>query len=176
MDIDESRIIARFQSLITGFIAAKQVGQSHAELTDEVYRTWLKLEQRGLKNTSDYRNVMSRADRHAWWLAGLARLSSPDRAASLFKRISVSIFWILVAAATTFKYRPFTYVPAPSPIPLDKEFAGSPAMPASGMAGHFVLNRRLRSARGSLWLVGPMPDHELLPYFIKPVAGRWLSR
>jgi hypothetical protein len=42
MDIDESRIIARFQSLITGFIAAKQVGQSHAELTDEVYRTWLK--------------------------------------------------------------------------------------------------------------------------------------
>jgi hypothetical protein len=83
MDIDESRIIARFQSLLTGFIAAKQVDHSRPELTDEVYRTWLELEQRGLKNTSEYRNVMLRADRHAWWLAGLARLSSPDPALPL---------------------------------------------------------------------------------------------
>jgi hypothetical protein len=46
-------------------------------------RTWVELEQRGLKKTPEYRNVMLRADRHACWLAGLARLSSPDPALSL---------------------------------------------------------------------------------------------
>ena len=51
-----------------------------AGLADELYRTWLELEQRGLKKTPEYRNVMLRADRHALWLAGLVRLSSPDAA------------------------------------------------------------------------------------------------
>ena len=51
-----------------------------AGLADELYRTWLELEQRGLKKTPEYRNVMLRADRHAWWLAGLVRLTSPDAA------------------------------------------------------------------------------------------------
>jgi hypothetical protein len=78
MNMDDSRIIARFQSLTTGHMAAKRLGQSRPELADELYRTWLELEQRGLKKTPEYRNVMLRADRHAWWLAGLARLSSPD--------------------------------------------------------------------------------------------------
>jgi hypothetical protein len=36
------------------------------------------LEQRDLKNSPEYRNVMLRADQHAEWLAGLARLCSPD--------------------------------------------------------------------------------------------------
>jgi hypothetical protein len=54
-----------------------------AGLADELYRTWLELEQRGLKKTPEYRNVMVRADRHAWWLAGLAKLSSPDPALPL---------------------------------------------------------------------------------------------
>src|SRR5919108_5643822 len=81
MNIDDSRIIARFQSLIMGVMAAKQLGQSRPELTDEVYRTWLELEQRGLKKTPEYRNVS--ADRHAGWLAGLARLSTPDPALPL---------------------------------------------------------------------------------------------
>jgi hypothetical protein len=83
MNMDDSRIIARFQSLTTRLIAAKRLGQSRSELADELYRAWLELEQRGLKKTPEYRNVMLRADRHAWWLAGLARLSSPDPALPL---------------------------------------------------------------------------------------------
>jgi hypothetical protein len=83
MNMDDSRIIARFQCLTTGLMAAKRLGQSRPELADELYWTWLELEQRGLKKTPEYRNVMLRADRHAWWLAGLTRLSSPDSALSL---------------------------------------------------------------------------------------------
>jgi hypothetical protein len=79
MNMDDSRIIARFQCLITGFMAAKRLGEWHSELIgNELYRMWLQLEQRGLKKSPEYRNVMLRADRHACWLAGLARLSSPD--------------------------------------------------------------------------------------------------
>ncbi len=78
MNMDDSRIIARFQSLTTGLMAAKRLGESRPELVDELYRTWLELEQRGLKKTPEYRSVMLGADRHACWLAGLAKLSSPD--------------------------------------------------------------------------------------------------
>jgi hypothetical protein len=83
MNMDDSRIVARFQSLTTGLMAAKRLGQWRPELADELYRTWVELEQRGLKKTPEYRNVMLRADRQAWWLAGLARLSSPDAAPPL---------------------------------------------------------------------------------------------
>ena len=83
MNMDDSRIIARFQCLTTGLMAAKRLGQSRPEVADELYRTWLEPEQRGLKKTPEYRNVMLRADRQAWWLAGLARLSSPDPAPPL---------------------------------------------------------------------------------------------
>jgi hypothetical protein len=56
--------------------------------------------------------------------------------------------------------------------PFDKEFAGSPAMPASGMAGHFVLNRRLGSRkRAFALLVGPMPNHELVLHSLRPWRG-----
>jgi hypothetical protein len=41
------------------------------------------LKQRDLKETPEYQNVMLRADQHAEWLAGLARLSSPDHALPL---------------------------------------------------------------------------------------------
>jgi hypothetical protein len=41
------------------------------------------LEQQDLKKTREYRNVMLRADQHADWLAGVARLSSPDHALPL---------------------------------------------------------------------------------------------
>jgi hypothetical protein len=78
MNIDDSRIIARFQRLLTGSLAAKRLGQWHPELIDELYRTSLDLDQRGLKKSPEYRNVMLRADQQAEWLAGLARLSSPD--------------------------------------------------------------------------------------------------
>ena len=83
MNRDDSRMIARLQSLTTGFMAAKRLGQWRPELADELYRIWLELEQRGLKKSPEYRNVMLRADRQAWWLAGLARLSSSDSALPL---------------------------------------------------------------------------------------------
>jgi hypothetical protein len=41
------------------------------------------LSSANLKKTPEYRNVMLRADQHAEWLAGLARLSSPDHALPL---------------------------------------------------------------------------------------------
>ena len=78
MNMDESRLIARFQRLITEILIEKRLGQRRPELTDELYQTWLEVEQRGLKKTPEYRNVLLRADRHALWLAGLVRLSSPD--------------------------------------------------------------------------------------------------
>jgi hypothetical protein len=87
MNMDDSRIIARFQCLTTGHMAAKRWGQWRPDLADELYRTWLELEQRGLKISAEYRNVMLRADRQAWWLAGLARLSSPDPAPLSSKEI-----------------------------------------------------------------------------------------
>jgi hypothetical protein len=78
MNMDDSRLIARFQRLITEILIEKRLGQRRPELTDEVCQTWLEVEQRGLKKTPEYRNVLLRADRHALWLAGLVRLSSPD--------------------------------------------------------------------------------------------------
>jgi hypothetical protein len=91
MNMDDSRIIARFQRLITETLIEKRLGQRRPELTDEFYQTWLELEQRGLKKTSEYRNVMLRADRQAWWLAELARLSSPDLAPPLSSKEIVCI-------------------------------------------------------------------------------------
>jgi hypothetical protein len=78
MNMDDSRLIAKFQHLITESLIEKRLGQRRPELTDELYQTWLEVEQRGLKKTPEYRNVLLRADRHALWLAGLVRLSSPD--------------------------------------------------------------------------------------------------
>jgi hypothetical protein len=78
MNTDDSRIIARFQRLTTGLLAEKRLGRWRPELIDELYRTSLELEQRGLKKSPQYRNVILRADQQAWWLVGLARLSSPD--------------------------------------------------------------------------------------------------
>jgi hypothetical protein len=74
MNIDDGRIIARFQCLTTGLLVVKRLGQWRPELIEELYRTSLELEQRGLKKSREYRNVMLRADRHAGWLAELARL------------------------------------------------------------------------------------------------------
>jgi hypothetical protein len=81
MSIDESWLIARFQRLITEILIEKRLGQRRRELTDELYQTWLEVDQRGLKETPEYRNVLLRADRHASWLAGLVRVSSPNAAA-----------------------------------------------------------------------------------------------
>jgi hypothetical protein len=80
MNIEDSRIIARFQCLLTESLVAKRLGQWRPELKDALYQIFEELEQRDLKKTPEYRNVMLRADQHAEWLAGLARLSSPDHA------------------------------------------------------------------------------------------------
>ena len=77
MNIDDSRLIVRFQGLIIEMLVEKQLGQRRPELTDEVYQTWREVEQHGLKETPEYRDVLLRADRHALWLAGLVRLAAP---------------------------------------------------------------------------------------------------
>ena len=77
MTIDDSRLIVRFQRLITEMLVEKQLGQRRPELTDELYQTWREVGRRGLKETPEYRDVLLRADRHALWLAGLVRLAAP---------------------------------------------------------------------------------------------------
>jgi hypothetical protein len=83
MNINEGRLIVRFQRLITEMLVEKRLGQRRSELTDELYQTWREVRQRGLNKTPEYRNVLSRADQHALWLAGLVKLSSPDAAPPL---------------------------------------------------------------------------------------------
>lgn len=75
MNTDDSRLIARFQRLTTELLAQKRLGQWHPELVDELYRTSLELEQRGLNKSPEYRNAMSRVHQQAWWLAEWSRLS-----------------------------------------------------------------------------------------------------
>jgi hypothetical protein len=86
MNMEESRLIVRLQRLITETLVEKRLGQRRPELTDELYETWLEVEQRGLKETPEYRNVLSRADAHALWLAGLVRLAAPPVSSSETER------------------------------------------------------------------------------------------
>jgi hypothetical protein len=48
-------------------------------LVDELYRTSLEIEQRGLKKTPEYRNAMVRAYEEASWLAELEKLSGTGK-------------------------------------------------------------------------------------------------
>jgi hypothetical protein len=91
MNMDESRLIAKFQRLITEILIEKRLGQRRPELTDEFYQTWLEVEQRGLKKTPEYRNVLLRADRRAFWLAGLVGLVSPDTAPLVSSKETVAV-------------------------------------------------------------------------------------
>ena len=77
MNIDDSRLIVRFQRLITEMLVEKRLGQRQPGLTDDLYQTWREVGRRGLKETPEYRDVLLRADRHAMWLAGLVRLAAP---------------------------------------------------------------------------------------------------
>jgi hypothetical protein len=76
MNIGDSQLIVRFQRFITEMLVEKRLGQRRPELTDELYQTWREVEQRGLKETPEYRDVLLRADRHAFWLAGLVSLAT----------------------------------------------------------------------------------------------------
>jgi hypothetical protein len=78
MESDDGRLIARFQRLTTELLAEKRLGQWHPELVDELYRTSLELEERGLKHTPEYRNALLRADEQAWRLVEWAKLSGSD--------------------------------------------------------------------------------------------------
>jgi hypothetical protein len=84
MNIDDSRLIAQFQRLITEMLVEKRLGQRRSELVGEFYQTWREVEQRGLNKTPEYRNVLLRAEQHALWLAGMVRLCCPDVAPPLF--------------------------------------------------------------------------------------------
>ena len=75
MNTEDSRIIARFQRLTTELLVQKRLGQWHPEVVDELYRTSLEIEERGLKKTPEYRDAMVRAYEEACWLAELAKLS-----------------------------------------------------------------------------------------------------
>jgi hypothetical protein len=57
MNMDDSRLIASFQLLITEMLIEKRLGQRRPGLTDELYQTWLEVEQRGLKKTPEYRSA-----------------------------------------------------------------------------------------------------------------------
>jgi hypothetical protein len=74
MNTDDSRVIARFQRLTTELLVQKRLRQWHPELVDELYRTSLEIEQRGLKKSPEYRTAMVRAYEEACWLAELAKL------------------------------------------------------------------------------------------------------
>ena len=75
MNTEDSRLIARFQRLTTELLVQKRLGQWHPEVVDELYRTSLEIEERGLKKTPEYRDAMVRAYEEACWLAELAKLS-----------------------------------------------------------------------------------------------------
>jgi hypothetical protein len=77
MDIEDSQVVVRFQRLITETLVEKRLGHRRPELTDELYETWREVEQRGLNESPEYRDVLLRADRHAFWLAGLVKLAAP---------------------------------------------------------------------------------------------------
>lgn len=47
MNIDDSRLIVRFQRLITETLVEKELGHRRAELTDGLYETSLEVERRG---------------------------------------------------------------------------------------------------------------------------------
>jgi hypothetical protein len=76
MNMEDGRLIARFQRLTTELLIEKRLGRRPPELTDELYKAWREVEQRGLNRTPAYRNLLSRADRYASWLAGLVMLST----------------------------------------------------------------------------------------------------
>ena len=57
MNIDDSRHCA-VPTLDTEMLVEKRLGHRRPELTDELYQTWREVEQRGLKETPEYRGVL----------------------------------------------------------------------------------------------------------------------
>jgi hypothetical protein len=86
MKMDDSRLIARFQRLITESLIEKRLGQRRDELTDELYQTWREVEQCGLKETPEYRNVMLRVRSVRFVARRIGEAQQPRCCAPLFKR------------------------------------------------------------------------------------------
>jgi hypothetical protein len=82
MNIDDSRVITRFQRLITEMLVEKRLGQRRPELTDEVYQTWREVEQRGLKDSRVPKCAVE--GRSARFVA--CRIGQAGRAGYLFTR------------------------------------------------------------------------------------------
>jgi hypothetical protein len=78
MHPDDGRLIARLQTLTTELLADKRLGRWRTETVNELCRARLELEQRGLKNSPEYRDAMLRADQQAWRLVEWARLTAPN--------------------------------------------------------------------------------------------------
>jgi hypothetical protein len=87
MNMDDSRLIVRFQRLIIEMLVEKRLGERRPGLTDDLYQTWREVEQRGLKETPEYRDVLLTADRHAVWLAGLVQLATSPVSSAEAERI-----------------------------------------------------------------------------------------
>jgi|SRR5215470_3275886 hypothetical protein len=51
MNMEDSRLIAQFQRLTTELLIEKRLGRRRPELTDELYRTWLEVDQRPQGNS-----------------------------------------------------------------------------------------------------------------------------
>src|SRR5262245_40729987 len=58
MNIDDSRLIVRFQRLITEMLVEKRLGQRRPGLTDDLYQTWRDGGRRGLREAPEYRDVL----------------------------------------------------------------------------------------------------------------------
>src|SRR6516165_3131172 len=86
MNMDDSWLTARFQRLITELLIEKRLGQRRPELTDELYQTWLEVDQRGLKETPVPKRPVER--RSARFVARrIGEAQQPRRCtALLFKR------------------------------------------------------------------------------------------
>src|SRR5437016_5073807 len=83
MNIDDSRLIVRFQRLITEMLVEKRLGQRRPGLTDDLYQTWREVGRRGLKEAPEYRDVLFEG-RSARLVA--CRIGETRRAARLFTR------------------------------------------------------------------------------------------
>jgi hypothetical protein len=83
MNIDDSRLIVRFQRLITEMLVEKRLGQRQPGLTDDLYQTWREVGRRGLKETPEIPRCAVKG-RSARLVA--CRIGEARRAARLFTR------------------------------------------------------------------------------------------
>jgi hypothetical protein len=76
MHPDDGRLM-RLQSLMTELLADKRLGRWRAETVNELCRARLELEQRGLKNSPEYRDAVSRAESAGMAACGVGETHRP---------------------------------------------------------------------------------------------------